>query len=108
MALSGWQTVVITVGVSAVTGLAALLVSVLTGRQARARDEQSSIGSPTLRLSSRQRVSKPSCGSTPPTFRTVVPNRQAGDTISLGANRTLRVVETRLEDEDPVLVVERA
>jgi hypothetical protein len=37
MALSGWQTVVITVGVSAVTGLAALLVSVLTGRQARAR-----------------------------------------------------------------------
>ena len=32
----------------------------------------------------------------------------AGDTIPLGADRMLRVVETPFLDEDPVLVVERA
>jgi hypothetical protein len=33
----------------------------------------------------------------------------SGDTIPLGADRMLRVVETRFEDrEDPVLVVEPA
>jgi hypothetical protein len=38
---------------------------------------------------------------------TAVPNWQAGDTIPLGADRMLRVVETRVVD-DPVLVVEHA
>jgi hypothetical protein len=42
----------------------------------------------------------------PPTFHTVVPNWQAGDTIPLGADRTLRVIETRFEDEELVVVVE--
>jgi hypothetical protein len=44
----------------------------------------------------------------PPTLHTAVPNWQAGDTIPLGADRTLRVVETRFVDDDPVLVVEDA
>jgi hypothetical protein len=42
----------------------------------------------------------------PPTLHTAVPNWQAGDTIPLGADRMLRVVETRFVDDDPVLVVE--
>jgi hypothetical protein len=39
----------------------------------------------------------------PPTLHTAVPNWQAGDTIPLGADRILRVVETRFADDDPVL-----
>ena len=45
----------------------------------------------------------------PPNFRTSVPNWEPGDTIPLGAERTLRVVEVRAgaePDDDPVLVVE--
>jgi hypothetical protein len=44
----------------------------------------------------------------PPTFHTVVPTWRAGDTIPLGAGRTLRVVATRDDDADqpPALVVE--
>lgn len=42
-----------------------------------------------------------------PLLHTAVPTWQAGDTIPLGAGRTLRVIETRLTDEEPVLVVER-
>jgi hypothetical protein len=43
-------------------------------------------------------------------LHTAVPNWRAGDTIPLGADRTLRVIETRFGrvDEDPVLVVEPA
>ena len=43
----------------------------------------------------------------PPVLHTAVPTRQAGNTIPLGRDRTLRVIETRFEraDEDPVLVV---
>lgn len=43
----------------------------------------------------------------PPTLRSAVPNWRPGDTIPLGADRTLRVVEVRSEgdDEQPVLVV---
>ena len=40
----------------------------------------------------------------PPTFRTSVPNWDAGDTIPLGNERTLRVVEVRAgaePDDDP-------
>ena len=45
----------------------------------------------------------------PPVLHTAAPNWRAGDTIPLGADRTLRVVETRFVEEDPVLVVvERA
>jgi hypothetical protein len=47
----------------------------------------------------------------PPTFRTAVPNWQVGDTIPLGADKTLRVVEVRTVAgpcEDAVLVVEVA
>jgi hypothetical protein len=47
----------------------------------------------------------------PPTFKTAVRNWRPGDTIPLGANRTLRVVEVRdgsEPDDDPVLVVEAA
>lgn len=49
----------------------------------------------------------------PPTLRTAVPNWSAGDTIPLGHDRTLRVIDTRLDegtDGDPVsvLVVEPA
>jgi hypothetical protein len=45
----------------------------------------------------------------PPTLRTAVPNWGPGDTIPLGGDRTLRVVEIRPgsePDADPVLVVE--
>ena len=42
----------------------------------------------------------------PPVLHTAVPNWQAGDTIPLGADRMLRVIETRFEDEELVLVVE--
>jgi hypothetical protein len=41
----------------------------------------------------------------PPVLHTAVPTWQAGDTISLGADRTLTVIETRFADNDPVLVV---
>jgi hypothetical protein len=44
----------------------------------------------------------------PPVLQTAVPNSGAGDTIPLGADRMLRVVETRFVDDDPVLVVEDA
>jgi hypothetical protein len=46
----------------------------------------------------------------PPTLRAAVPNWSPGDTIPLGANKTLRVVEVRDDDADqaPVLVVEDA
>jgi hypothetical protein len=44
----------------------------------------------------------------PPSFQTSVPTWKAGDTIPLGAGRTLRVIETRFADDDPVLVVEHA
>jgi hypothetical protein len=44
----------------------------------------------------------------PPLLHTAVPNWQAGDTIPLGADRTLRVIETRFTDEDSVLIVEAA
>jgi hypothetical protein len=37
---------------------------------------------------------------------TAVPTWHAGDTIPLGAGRTLRVIETRFADEELVLVVE--
>jgi hypothetical protein len=44
----------------------------------------------------------------PATLRSAVPNWGPGDTIPLGANRTLRVVDVRDEDAEqpPVLVVE--
>jgi hypothetical protein len=45
----------------------------------------------------------------PPTFSTVAPNWSPGDTIPLGRDRALRVVEIRPSpkpDRDPVLVVE--
>jgi hypothetical protein len=47
----------------------------------------------------------------PPTFKTAVPNWSPGDTIPLGRDRTLRVVDVRFgpePDDDPVLVVESA
>ncbi len=47
----------------------------------------------------------------PSTFKTGVPNWSPGDTIPLGGNRTLRVVEIRdgsEPDDDPVLVVVEA
>ena len=44
----------------------------------------------------------------PPVLHTAVPNWQAGETIALGADRMLRVVETRFVNDDPVLVVEPA
>ena len=43
----------------------------------------------------------------PPTFQAAVPNWSAGDTIPLGRGKTLRVITTRLVDEDLVSVVER-
>ena len=43
----------------------------------------------------------------PPTLHTAVPNWSAGDTIPLGADRMLRVVETRFVDDEPVPVVEQ-
>jgi hypothetical protein len=44
----------------------------------------------------------------PPVLHTAVPNWQAGDTIPLGADSTLRVIAIRDDDADqaPVLVVE--
>jgi hypothetical protein len=49
----------------------------------------------------------------PPTFHTAVPTWRPGDTIPLGAGRTLRVVEIRPPGRDPdengvLIVVERA
>jgi hypothetical protein len=44
----------------------------------------------------------------PPTLHTVVPNWRPGDTIPLGADRTLRVIDVRLQEETHVLVVESA
>jgi hypothetical protein len=44
----------------------------------------------------------------PPVLHTAVPNWEAGDTIPLGTDRTLRVVETRFTDDELVLVVEAA
>jgi hypothetical protein len=43
----------------------------------------------------------------PPMLDTAVPTWRAGDTIPLGRDRMLRVIDTREEpDDDPVLVVE--
>ena len=44
----------------------------------------------------------------PPSIRVAVPNWHPGDTVHLGANRTLQVVRVRDGDADqpPVLVVE--
>jgi hypothetical protein len=49
----------------------------------------------------------------PPTLKTAVPNWHPGDSIPLGGDRSLRVIDTRLDegtDGDPVsvLVVEPA
>jgi hypothetical protein len=44
----------------------------------------------------------------PPVLHTAVPTWQAGDTIPLGKDRALRVIETRFEDEESVLVVRSA
>jgi hypothetical protein len=47
----------------------------------------------------------------PPRLDTAVPNWRAGDTIPLGRDRILRVVDVRPGrelEEDPVLVVESA
>ena len=47
----------------------------------------------------------------PPTFATAVPNWRPGDTIPLGRDRMLRVIDARPgrePDEEPVLVVEAA
>jgi hypothetical protein len=44
----------------------------------------------------------------PPTFKAAVPNWRPGDTIPLGREMTLRVIDTRLRenpDGDPVLVL---
>ena len=44
----------------------------------------------------------------PPTFETAVPTWHAGDTIPLGRDRILRVIDARPgqePDDDPVLVV---
>jgi hypothetical protein len=42
----------------------------------------------------------------PPVLRTAVPDWHAGDTIPLGRGVVLQVIETRLVDDAPVLVVE--
>jgi hypothetical protein len=44
----------------------------------------------------------------PPVLHTAVPNWGAGDTITLGRDNALRVIETRFTEEDSVLVVEPA
>jgi hypothetical protein len=44
----------------------------------------------------------------PSTFKTVIPNWNPGDTIPLGRDRTLRVIATRADGDDAVLVVEDA
>jgi hypothetical protein len=41
----------------------------------------------------------------PPTFRTIAPNWQIGDTIPLG-RRELRIIGVRDLDNPPVLIVE--
>jgi hypothetical protein len=44
----------------------------------------------------------------PPTLKAAVPNWSAGDTIPLGRDKMLRVVDVRpaaSDDDDPVLVV---
>jgi hypothetical protein len=43
----------------------------------------------------------------PPTLNTAVPNWRPGDTIPLGRDRTLRVIEVREDSDCAVLVVER-
>jgi hypothetical protein len=42
----------------------------------------------------------------PPTLHTAVPNWSPGDTIPLGAGRTLRVIDVRPGEDADVLVVE--
>jgi hypothetical protein len=42
----------------------------------------------------------------PPTLHATVPNWQPGDTIPLGRDRTLRVIEIRDDSDGAVLVVE--
>ena len=42
----------------------------------------------------------------PPTLHTAVPNWSPGDTIPLGRDRTLRVIEVRDDSDGGVLVVE--
>ncbi len=44
----------------------------------------------------------------PPALHTAVPTWSVGDTIPLSSEKALRVIETRLTSEDPVLVVEPA
>jgi hypothetical protein len=47
----------------------------------------------------------------PPTFESAVPTWRIGDTIPLGRDKVLRVIDTRSgqePDEQPVLVVEAA
>jgi hypothetical protein len=47
----------------------------------------------------------------PATLKTAVPNWRVGDTIPLGAEKTLRLIDVRngqAPDEEPVLVVEAA
>jgi hypothetical protein len=47
----------------------------------------------------------------PPSLETAIPTWRAGDTIPLGRDSMLRVIDTRPgrePDEDPVLVVEAA
>lgn len=41
----------------------------------------------------------------PPVLHTAVPTWRVGDTIQLGAGKALCVIETRVVDEDLVLVV---
>jgi hypothetical protein len=44
----------------------------------------------------------------PPLLHTAAPTWEAGDTIPLGRDRDLRVIEVRFAGEDAVLVVEPA
>jgi hypothetical protein len=44
----------------------------------------------------------------PPVLHTAVPTWSVGDTIPLGPGKTLRVIETRLEGEELVLLIEPA
>jgi len=41
----------------------------------------------------------------PPTLQTAVPNWRTGDTIALGANRMLQVVDVRDDDADQAQVL---
>jgi hypothetical protein len=52
------------------------------------------------------RLSRDGTPADPPVLHTSVPNWAPGDTIPLTADRTLRVVETRLTEQESVLVVE--